>query len=391
MSQIGLKLVKHATIRKHHNETNWSDNKEPNKRKMISATSFSIKRNPRIANSFLVEHHQMCETKYDNLLKTINRLLKITGVSWLICFFSLIAFSAISYTTPKQTTGYHCLECPSGLNYNTVTGTCVNLINCTSSQYWNGSMCVLTYNNGTCTNSNQCLSPMICNFNSNGSICNCPYSYTLNKCDCPTRVSGNEFFFLNGTTCIPALSYGTPCYGNYSCQYLTQKTYCNQTCQCAALQYFNTIQSICMNQLIINQSCILTTDCRTDLSLSCKSGLCQCNSTNFWDGTACVPPYTYNNQTCTSSNQCTSPLVCNLIGTSCNCPAVVPINKCDCPRSIGNENYWNGVTCAPAISFDNICFGTYTCQTMTQNTYCNQTCQCGSNTKWNSSSCGKNP
>ena len=136
MFQIGLKFYKNETNRKQHNETNENDT---NGRHLVSKTSFSIKRNKRIANSFLVEHNQMFKTKYDKLLKNINRYLKITGVSLLVSYFSLIAFSAIVYTTSKQTTGYKCLGCPSGLYYNIATGTCVD---CTSSQYWNGSMCV---------------------------------------------------------------------------------------------------------------------------------------------------------------------------------------------------------------------------------------------------------
>ena len=323
----------------------------------------------------------------------MNKLVKLSGALWTASLSSLIIFSIIGYTTPKQTTGYHCLTCPTGLYYNTNTGTCQYFINCTLNQFWSGTTCVdkYTYNSQTCTNSTQCLSPMTCNLVNSVSTCNCPATNTLNKCDCPIRVSGNEYF-SNGTTCTSAVSFGNICYGNHTCQYLTQNTFCNGTCQCALFQYFNTNQYYCVNQLLINQSCILTTDCRTDLGLSCQTGVCQCNTSSFWNGSSCVVFYTYNNQTCSSSSQCMSPLVCNLAGSSCNCPAAVPINKCDCPRSIGNEYYWNGATCVLAGTYNQPCniVGNYTCQYLTQNTFCNSAtgvCDCGSNGLWNSSTC----
>ena len=170
-------------------------------------------------------------------------------------------------------------------------------------------------------------------------------------CD-SSRSVGNEHFW-NGSICEIASAYQQACTigSDDSCQYLTQNTYCDTT-----------------------------------------SGLCQCNSTNFWDGTSCVPPYTYNNQTCTNSSQCASPLVCNLNETSCNCPDTVPINKCDCSRSIGNEYYWNGVTCVLAGAYGESCTigSNYTCQYLTQNTFCDSStglCGCGSNGLWNSSTC----
>ena len=393
MSDTGLKLVKHEINRNLINKTKWLNEDNFITNTKFKETSFTVGVSKKIANQRLIEQKRILKfiDKKNQLLIKINRLLKIIGISWIICLASIIAFTIVGYLTPKQTTGYKCLGCPSGLYYNSKTGTCVYFINCTLSQYWNGSMCAdsLTYNNQTCSNSSQCLRPMICNLSTNESTCNCPSSNTLNKCDCPVRVSGNEYF-SNGSTCVSAISIGNTCFGNYTCQYLTQNTYCNGVCQCAALQYFNLNQLYCINQLTVNQSCILTTDCRIDLGLSCSSGLCQCNSTTFWNGSSCVPPYTYNSQTCTSSSQCKSPLICNLAGTSCNCPNAVPINKCDCPRSYGNEYYWSGSTCVLASSYGQVCSvaSSYTCQYLTQNTICNAgVCSCSSNGLWNSSTC----
>ena len=102
----------------------------------------------------------------------------------------------------------------------------------------------------------------------------------------------------------------------------------------------------------------------------------------------------YNNQTCSSSAQCIEPLICNLISnSSCNCPAKVEINKCDCPRSFSNEYFWNGTTCIQAASYNSSCDPSfnYTCQTLTQNTFCDpitNKCGCISDSSvWNSTMC----
>ena len=147
----------------------------------------------------------------------------------------------------------------------------------TASKFWNSSICIeyFTYNNEICSSSTQCMSPMICNFGV--SSCICPNIVTNSKCDCPARAAGSEYY-STGSNCITALSYGSSCSANYTCQYLTQNTYCNHTCKCQVLQYFNTNIKYCSNQLTNYQACSLSTDCRGDLGLSCISGICSCNT-----------------------------------------------------------------------------------------------------------------
>jgi hypothetical protein len=117
------------------------------------------------------------------------------------------------------------------------------------------------------------------------------------------------------------------------------------------------------------------------------------STTSTTTSTTTLSLYTYNNQTCTSSSQCKTPLICNLVDSSCNCPNSVTINKCDCPRSFGNEYYWNGTTCVVAGSYNKSCTvgRDYTCQTITQNTICDSTfgkCLCDPTyARWNSSVC----
>jgi hypothetical protein len=102
--------------------------------------------------------------------------------------------------------------------------------------------------------------------------------------------------------------------------------------------------------------------------------------------------FTYNNETCTNDNQCESPLICNLAGSSCNCPLSVPLNKCDCLSTDQNEYFYNGTTCVPSASYGEPCTFNYTCQILTQNTICDSfsgTCECDSSIGlwFNSSMC----
>ena len=163
---------------------------------------------------------------------------------------------------------------------------------------------------------------MVCN-TINGSSCSCPTFVSTNKCDCPVRVSGFEYY-SNGYTCVSELTYGNPC--NYSCQYLTQNTICrNGIFSCPSLKYFNTIQKNCTNQQLINQTCSLSTDCRSDLGLICDSGLCNCDSSiQYWFGSSCTNYLTYNNGICTSDDQCFRNLICRLSGSTCACPSIIP-------------------------------------------------------------------
>ena len=164
--------------------------------------------------------------------------------------------------------------CRSDLGLSCQSGIC--LCN-TATQFWNFSICLdyYTYNNQTCLSLDQCKPPMICNFGV--SSCICPKVVSNATCDCPARAAGSEYY-SPGSTCVTALSYGSVCSANYTCQYLTQNTYCNGTCKCAALQYFNTNIKYCTNQLSNNQACSLSSDCRVDFGLSCTSGKCSCNT-----------------------------------------------------------------------------------------------------------------
>ena len=49
---------------------------------------------------------------------------------------------------------------------------------------------------------------------------------------------------------------------------------------------------------------------KTIISLVCKSGTCQCETTAYWNGSACLSKYTYK-QSCTSDTYCLTSLMLN--------------------------------------------------------------------------------
>lgn len=173
------------------------------------------------------------------------------------------------------------------------------------------------------------------------------------------------------------------------CKTLTEGTICNGStsfrCVCPQFQFYYTLNNTCQNQLLNNASCFLTSDCRVDLGLSCQSSKCLCdNSTQFWNGSACINYFTYADSCC-FNYQCKSILKCNSGAGTCNCPSALSANKCDCYRAVGNEYYWNGIYCVPTVSFNQSCnnaLASYMCKTLTEGTICNGsssfTCVCPS-------------
>ena len=314
-------------------------------------------------------------------LQKLEKKLKIIGSIWSIGLVSMIIISIVGYTVPNQKTGYQCSTCPTGYTLNLTNMVCSNPCLLTN-QKWNGTTChnaSLSYNQQYCSSSEQCSNSLVCNLISNS--CNCPTNVSNNYCDCPTRSIGQEYYW-NGSICKTANSYGYQCTANYHCKYLTQNTYCNGSiCVCPSYKYFDTQQQICVNQLLNNQPCVQASSCRVDLGLICQlSGICSCDSnTQFWNNLICINYYTYNNQMCTNSSQCKSPLVCNSNSVSCNCPIAVQNSYCDCPTPVAiYEYYWDGSTsCSASVPYGWSCSGNFSCQGVTQNTYCyNGVCSC---------------
>jgi hypothetical protein len=138
--------------------------------------------------------------------------------------------------------------CNSGLGLSCQSSKC----ECNSTQFWSTSSlnCInyYTYNAGACTSDNQCTSGsnLICR--TSGTSCNCPINLATNgKCDCPTPVSGKEYYW-NGLNCTTALSYNQTCSASYMCQTLTQLTSCiGSKCTCSSSEYWKSSLSKCIS------------------------------------------------------------------------------------------------------------------------------------------------
>ena len=84
--------------------------------------------------------------------------------------------------------------CDSRLGLSCQSGSC----KCSLTQIWKSNSigqfigCIKFYNysNGTCSESNQYQTSLICK-NTTSSSCNCPTSVSASNCDCPSRFSGS--------------------------------------------------------------------------------------------------------------------------------------------------------------------------------------------------------
>lgn len=249
---------------------------------------------------------------------------------------------------------------------------------------------------GSCFQTSDCETSkfLIC---SNGTSCWCPSNLIAGKCDCPVRTYGNEMFW-DGSTCTIALNNTKSCTNattNYMCQTLTQGTTCSGlisfSCKCSSTEYFNNADNKCETLLTVNNTCTQADACDSTLGLICRSGLCNCNSTQFWKSSVsgCINFIAYNSGTCAADDQCDTNLVCKLSGSSCSCPNAVSNGKCDCPpRVYGSEYYWNVTYCVPAKAINSTCTSNYECQQLTQLTTCSGgICTCNTNCYFNSSQC----
>ena len=178
-------------------------------------------------------------------------------------------------------------------------------------------------------------------------------------------------------------SYSYQCYSPMTCT-------SNIICQCSAYQYYTLNTLTCTNQQIYNGYCSVDFNCRVDKYLKCQNGLCQCISTYTWSYgyQKCIIPATYN-QYCYSSSDCNSALnlICHDGLQSCICPTNILNNYCDCPRSLNNEYYWNGLACVRAKVYGASCYNDFECQTLTLSLSCStstHTCICSTNTVYSS-------
>ena len=80
-------------------------------------------------------------------------------------------------------------------------------------------------------------------------------------------------------------------FDNSSCL-TTRKLYCAKSgsqagyCTCENLHYFDSALLLCKQQKLNGQSCLSTSQCRTDLGLRCTNGVCRCLSNMYWSSSS---------------------------------------------------------------------------------------------------------
>ena len=333
---------------------------------------------------------------------TQNTVCNLTGIRYYCQCPSLNYFDIVlQKCLPQQTVNGPCtvtIGCrvDKGLICSLPAGTCL----CNSTyQFWSSTMGQCrdyTKYTQDCTSS-QCdpHANLICNAGTN---CSCPNVLTTNKCDC-TRILTSETYW-DGLKCQPAVAYLSPCANastTYMCQTMKENTICalngsDYMCQCALYFYFDTILGKCAPQKSNGLTCTATIECRTDKGLLCQLGLCACNlTTHYWSSTLsqCVAYKAYSEDCNTDLCNPFLLLVCNT-GYNCSCPNFLGKNKCDCPRSLNNEYYWDGTKCVAAVAHGKACpIGEdYQCRTTTERTVClSNVCTCWPNGGLKSGKC----
>jgi hypothetical protein len=188
---------------------------------------------------------------------------------------------------------------------------------------------------------------------------------------------------LNSSGCVNRFLENVTCTQSVQC---LSPMVCSSynICQCvSSYNYFNSASQSCIAQGTYLEACSIEYNCRVDFYLGCSNGQCNCISAYPTWSTGfnkCIVPGTYND-TCFATSDCSTNkfLVCNN-GTSCSCPINLSAGRCDCPiRVTGNEMYWNGSTYTPVHNNTQSCLGDYMCQKQTQGTSCSGgTCKCSS-------------
>jgi hypothetical protein len=270
-------------------------------------------------------------------------------------------------------------ECREDLGLFCGSGTCA----CpTATQFWNTTKEVCqnyyVYGEVGCFANSHCIpgKSLICNLNPPSNQCNCPSTSTNAMCDCG-RISGSEYFW-DGTSCVPAKTEFSSCTYSYEC---LSPMICNSTsntCLCPFTQYYNSVSYSCSPKYLNAINCSSNWTCRDDLGLFCSGGICTCPiSTQFWQATnlVCRNYFVYGEVGCSASSQCGPglSLICNTNPSlnNCTCPTLSQAYMCDCVRISGNESYWNGTICTPALPFDSACSNHHDCQTITKGLKCN--------------------
>ena len=220
-----------------------------------------------------------------------------------------------------------------------------------------------------CNDSNQCLDSELtfCNLST---ICVC---------------SSEKYFDTIQEMCKDKIGEHKKCYSNMTdmCQ---GDMFCknNDICTCEEEYFFENTTSKCVNQFLYNETCNRDFECGMSRGLKCIDNYCLCNdTTKTWSAKSKECKFTFNSQGCDNDTDCNEDENLFCMEENYNCSKSNEGKVCACKKEFDNENYWNNFKCVKAKYYGQFCSNNCQCQTITQNTKCNNfTCECTENQKF---------
>ena len=286
-----------------------------------------------------------------------------------------------------------------GLTCSTPTSTC----QCSSINYWNGTICIpRLYPGQTCSSTPQCINSSSCV----SSVCKCDtnyyYSTTVGRCvsqlSYSTSCTLGNYECLNNTSCYdllsppatcscdPATYYydGTQCayYATYSqtcaasifgpvCDTVSRSLVCiNSVCTCQSTSYYN--GSGCATLTPVGLPCTSSLQCIGNSTCSSLQ-VCTCISSTYFDTTTgtCLTLLTFG-QTCASTSQCSTNMICS-VGLQCVCSP---------------SSYFASSSCVSRATYGGTCSGAILCDTTVGLVCTSLVCTCSNTQYWATSTNG---
>lgn len=117
-------------------------------------------------------------------------------------------------------------------------------------------------------------------------------------------------------------------------------------CTCFVTQYFSLTSLDCVDKHLKGENCTSNHQCRTDLGLTCQSGICKCISpTHSWYAAGPECKLTYAQTTCANDIDCNPAenLVCPN-GYNCTCSGTL---------------FWSAFqsSCVDRVTYSEVCVG----------------------------------
>lgn len=147
-------------------------------------------------------------------------------------------------------------------------------------------------------------------------------------------------------------SFNETCTTDYECNwFINLKCSSSLICDCNSTQFWN--GSNCENKRVYNESCLSTYWCNTAINnLNCiqqtwsqdsNAGLCRCTSSQYYDTTSklCKSVGNYGTTGCTQTLQCNTLVGLQCISSTCTCNTT--------------SQYYDGTKCATKVTYSSSC------------------------------------